>query len=141
MPSEDTRFKPGQSGNPLGQPKLPRDIVEARKLNRVEFERVLNRYIHLSPIEIKEVAENPVTPALEVLVAKIIFMGIKNGDEKRLGFILDRLGIVVKQKISLDGGEDSDGNAKPLQIQRVDLLDRIKQLGEAIKKGDGNGEA
>lgn len=120
-------FKPGESGNPDGRPKLPEDIKEARKLNKIELERILNEYMHMPLKDIQARANLPDTPAFEVLLAKIIAEGIKKGDEKRLGFLLDRVVGPVKAKLSLDGGEDEKGDAKPL---RVELAERIKQATE-----------
>jgi hypothetical protein len=134
-PSPATRFQPGQSGNPNGVPKLPEDIKAARKLNKTEMERVLNLFIHMTAEELQTYMKRPDTTSLELMVGKVVALAISKGDEKRLGFIFDRLGLVVKQKVSLDGGEDATGGVLPLQIARVDLVDRVKQL-----KGETNGQ-
>lgn len=106
---------------------MPDDIREARKLNKIELERVLNEYIYMTLSEIQIRANKTDTPAIEVLLAKILGEGIKRGDEKRLGFLLDRLIGPVKAKLSLDGGEDDKGEVKPLKIE---LAERIKQATE-----------
>lgn len=123
-------FKPGTSGNPNGRPRLPDDIKAARKLNKVELERLLNRYIHMPISEIQRLLKIPIesneTPSIEVLIAKIVAEGIKRGDEKRLGFLLDRLIGPVKMKVSLDGGED--GSPVKMAVEKTDLVERIEQL-------------
>lgn len=124
-PNPKTRFKKGKSGNPNGRPALPEEILKAKKLNRIELERVLNEYVNLSLAEIKSRVENPNTPALEVIIAKIIFEGAKKGDEKRLGFILDRLVGVLKRKVSLDGGED--GSPIGISVSQM-IADEIENI-------------
>lgn len=98
-------FKPGQSGNPNGRPPLPEEVRIARSLNKAEFERIVNEYIHMSLVEIQDRAKDPSTSALEVIIAKIVAEAIKRGDERRLGFILDRLIGPVPKNVQLDSEE------------------------------------
>lgn len=120
-------FKPGESGNPAGREPLPEDIKQARKLNKIELERILNEYLYMTLKEIQVKANHAETPALEVFVAKIIGEGIKKGDHFRLNFLFDRVIGPIKAKLSVDGGEDEKGESKPL---KVELADRIKQFEE-----------
>src|SRR5687768_16998427 len=99
-----TRYKPGQSGNPGGRPRLPEDIKEARQLNRVEFERVANKFLYMTAVEIQAAVRAPETTGLELMVGSIIAKGIKNGDHQRLSFVLDRLIGRVKETIAIEGG-------------------------------------
>lgn len=130
-------FSPGESGNPDGRPPLPEDLKAARKLNKTELERILNEYIHMSLTEIQRRAGHPETSALEVLVAKVLAEGIKRGDEKRLGFLLDRLVGPVKRSVSVEGGEDG---TNPIRLARSDdeIKSRIKEL--IVKTGIEGGE-
>jgi hypothetical protein len=41
-------FRPGQTGNPRGRPRIPDDIKAMRSLNRFELERILN-YVFFAP--------------------------------------------------------------------------------------------
>lgn len=123
-PSPETRFKPGQSGNPEGQKPLPEDIKKARKMNKVEMARILNKYSFLPLEEIKRIASDPATPAIEVAVIKMLGEAIRKGDEKKIGFIFDRLVGPVKTRVSVDG--DIDGN--PLLIAPLTVEDRLRIL-------------
>lgn len=96
-------FKPGQSGNPNGRPPLPPDLKGARQLNKIELERMLNECIYLSASEIKSQLQDPTTPAIRLIVLKIVGEAISKGDEKRLNFLLDRLIGAVKKEIDLGG--------------------------------------
>lgn len=120
-------FKPGECGNPNGRPRVPDDLKKARKANKVEVERILNEYAHLTLSELKERMNDPATTVMELLLAKIITEGIKKGDQMKLNFIWDRTAGPVKTKLSVDGGEDEKGDTKPLQIE---LAERIKQATE-----------
>ena len=117
-------FEPGRSGNPNGRPRLPEDLREARALNKTEFERILNLGIHLTAEELKNRLEAKGTPTIELMVLKIIAAAVNRGDEKRLGFILDRLIGPVPKSVDLSANENSGFKividnyiAKPKEIE------------------------
>lgn len=90
-------FQKGQKGGP-GRPPVPDDIKAARALNTVEFERIANQYLYLSPYEIRLKLSDPSTTAIENAVGRIILQAITKGDQTRLQFFLDRLLGKVKEK-------------------------------------------
>jgi hypothetical protein len=92
-------FQKGQSGNPGGRTKLPDDIKQARKLNQIELERIVNRYLYLDRNELNERVKDPKTPMLEMMVASIIAQAAQKGDQQRLEFILSRLIGKVKDQL------------------------------------------
>lgn len=92
-------FKPGQSGNPKGPPKLSPDVKAARKINRLEFERVATEMLNKTADEIKATAKDPQTRGLELIVSTILMKGIQNGDQFRLNFFLERLIGKVSDKV------------------------------------------
>ena len=96
-------FKPGVSGNPLGAVPVPAELKAARKLTRIELERILNQYLAMTRAEIMDAAKRQDTPVLELMIAQIIAKGVNDGDFKRISFILDRLGFVVTQKVEVAG--------------------------------------
>jgi hypothetical protein len=96
-------FKPGVSGNPGGAIKLPEDIKQARKLTRVELERILNRFVYMTKQEIIDIARDPKTTGLELMIASLVSKATNEGDYKRISFILDRLGFIVAQKMEHSG--------------------------------------
>lgn len=99
--SKDTKFKPGQSGNPSGRPKLPGDIVKAKSLNRVEAQRILNQLVYMSKDEIKAFMKRPDATMLELLIGSIIFKGVEQGDHQRTNFLFERLIGKVKDDIEV----------------------------------------
>ncbi len=90
-------FQPGNSGGP-GQPKIPEEIREARKLNRLEFERILNKYIYVQLGDLHKIIKDPTTPVIDGVVCKILVKGFNDGDPRRLEFVIDRLIGKIKEQ-------------------------------------------
>lgn len=84
-------FEPGQSGNPNGRPPTPEDIKQARKLNCAEFERIANKYLHMTHAELGAAVKSGNATVLEMMVASIISKAVTKGDQIRLEFLLKRL--------------------------------------------------
>lgn len=96
-------FQPGQSGNPAGRVKLPPEIKEARKYNKLEVERILSDYMDKSPAEIDLALNRQDLPAIEIIVAKIVHQAMKRGDQFRFDFLLNRLIGKVKDQVEHSG--------------------------------------
>lgn len=96
------RFKPGQVANPGGRPKLPDDIKEARNINQIEFERIMNRYLFLPADELSVVIGRPETTVLERLVGTILLKGVKRGDVARAEWALNRTLGKVKDRLQIE---------------------------------------
>lgn len=88
----------GQSGNPAGS-KLPEDIKEGRKINRMEVERVFNKLMNAAKDELISIGNDPKTPILEAITARVMAKAYNQGDHQRLNFLLDRLVGKVKETI------------------------------------------
>jgi hypothetical protein len=129
MAKSETSWKPGESGNPEGRVKLPEDIRTAKKLNKIELERLLNLYLTLSDDEIKARLSTSETPQLEKMIASIVTKAIDHGDQQRLTFILDRLVGKVKDEI------DVTVIPRPVIIERhdgtsIELTSEVKEIEE-----------
>jgi len=108
MPREDSQWKPGQSGNPKGRPPTPKDLKGAKELNKVELERILNKYIYMSRSEMNKAIKKKDTPAIELLVISLIQKGMQYGDPRRIEAILERLVGKVKKEVELQGNTIAD---------------------------------
>ena len=106
-------FVKGQSGNPGGRLKLPDDIKEARKLNQIELERLVNKYLWLTADEVKALDKNPATPMMERMILSIVSIAAEKGDQQRLEFILCRLIGKVKDQIEVS-------TVKPYIVNHMD---------------------
>lgn len=99
MPKEDTQFKPGRSGNPLGKPKTPPDLLKAKNLTRIELERLLNKFINMPRGDLAAYANKQDATAMELMMASIVSKAIIQGDTQRLDFLLNRLVGKVPDKV------------------------------------------
>lgn len=52
---------------------------------------MVNRYLYMTAEEIVAAAENPKTPALDLMIASIVKRAVMEGDHMRCEFILKRL--------------------------------------------------
>jgi len=112
-PPDQYKFKKGQSGNPGGMPKIPDDIKEARKLNQIELERIINKYLHMPKNDLQVILKSPNIPMMELMVASIVAKAATGGDHLRLDFILNRIIGKVKDKIEVAA-------VKPYVINNLD---------------------
>ncbi len=119
------RWPKGVSGNPNGRPKLPQDVVEARKLNRNEVERILTRHVRMTKTELESAQKDPNTPALENLIVGVLLEGMKSGDHVRLNFLLDRLIGKPTEHVELEQRTISHNEIFAL-VKELESTDEIK---------------
>lgn len=91
MPKEDGQWKKGQSGNKRGRPRLPETVKKAREINQIEFERVMNKLLYLTPDQVKRRLKNKSLPVVEQLLGQIIHKAAMEGDTKRAEWIMTRM--------------------------------------------------
>lgn len=136
-PKENLRpFKPGQSGNPGGRPKLPDDIKEARKLNQVELERIVNKYLYMDREAVKAAISSPKTPMMELMVASIVAQAAQKGDHLRLDFVLNRM--IGKVKDEKD--HNHNFNVSLRGMPREDVIEIGKDALRYLQDGDGDAD-
>lgn len=93
------KFKPGESGNPGGRPKLPADVKEAKKLTTNKLILTLNKLLFMTDHEILKVIRDPKAFKIEKIVARILQKADQQGDASRLNFLLDRTIGKVTEKV------------------------------------------
>lgn len=121
MPKKDTQFKPGQSGNKSGRPKLPEDIRKASKLTNEEFIRIANRFFSMNRGEIQETLQDPKATLLELIVGGIAVRAAKDNDHMRANFLLDRT--IGKVAETIKHGLD-----KSLHLQLMEAMEQQKKI-------------
>ena len=109
-------FEPGNNANPNGRPRVPEDVKQARKLTRMELERILNEYVYLSKGEITDRLKSTGTPALELIIGSIIVKAVTAGDQQRMNFLLDRLGVRIPESDPVE--EEPEIYSRPPSMRR-----------------------
>lgn len=101
-------FKPGQSGNPKGKPRLPEQTKKLRAINKDKLAIMLNKYANHTLAELEKVANDPATGALELIVISAISDAIQKGDSRAREFIVERM--VGRVPVELDVEADMNMN-------------------------------
>lgn len=129
-------WQKGKSGGP-GAPKMPEEVRQARKLNKVEAERILNKFLNYKLSDLAEFANNANNNVHEMLVARILFEAVKKGDHFKLEWIYSRLFGAVPKTVDVTQN-----------VTTTSLLDRWKDINpedhirliKEIKPGYGSEE-
>lgn len=72
-------------------------------MNKIIFQGLLLKYLNCSLDELKRFKASPDTKALDRIVIAVIINAISKGDEKRLGFLMDRIIGKVKDEVEFTG--------------------------------------
>lgn len=102
-------IKKGEVRNPAGRPPTPEYLKAGKKITKLKFQEILHKYCNHSLEELKLVFSRKTTPALDLVVIKILIEAIRKGDEKKLGFLLDRIIGKVKDEVEVTGDGLSQG--------------------------------
>lgn len=128
---EEHKFKPGQSGNPNGRPKLPPDLIAARNHSREELERAVLRIVWAKEEDVENELLDPETPMIVRIIGRMTMNAFITGDVKTAAFLLDRAGFPVKK-------DDRPSTAALLAAMPLDRLLEIAGQAMQILKGDGD---
>jgi hypothetical protein len=89
-PPLHTRWKPGESGNKTGRPRLPAHLQNIPSLTADEVNKIMSKYTRMSLTELEQVILEKKAPALEMAICSNLIKSITSGDYANLQFILDR---------------------------------------------------
>lgn len=81
-------FKPGQSGNPGGMPRLPESLRGIAVLHAREIVRIIAKYARMTHSDLQVAIEDPGVPAIEAAWAQQIVRAAYKGDGKALERIM-----------------------------------------------------
>lgn len=113
MPGKGRPYKKGHNKPGPGRPPAPPEVKKAANLSMTEARAKLSEYLALSLPELELVLKDRTKPAMDLWVARIVLIGIKNGDQVRLNFMFDRLIGRVKEQVEHTG-------VRPLIIEYSD---------------------
>lgn len=109
-------FKKGQIANPKGGVKLPPEVKTMRLMARIDFQRLADKYLHMTTAELRSVREDDNSTGIESMIASIIIEGRMGGDQRKLDFFLDRtIGKVTEKIVISDPDRDSADRQKKLE--------------------------
>lgn len=111
-PPEHSKWKPGQSGNPSGRPKIPEHLRGVMELTVDELKRTIAKHFRMEKSEIDRVLDNPRSIALDLVIASAIAKAINDGDVHKAEYLFLRSLGKVTEKLELLHPE-------PVVIQRI----------------------
>lgn len=106
-------WKKGQSGNKDGATKDKVSQRVLRKYTKDEIASTLNRLMETSMDELDKIRWAEDVPAIEAVVASVLFWARANGDWSQVEKLLDRCIGKVPQKLE---GEGFGGGAVPITV-------------------------
>lgn len=126
------RFKPGQSGNPSGRPKMSAEARAFRRTSYDEFISKIQEFISLTPKELNNILSQPETTNFSLIFGQMV-RSAAEGDAKARCEITDRLWGKVKE-VTLDDDERKRKD-ELRQIPADQLAAYVRSQMEAAKLG------
>lgn len=121
------RWKPGQSGNPSGKPKIPEALRGIASLTQLETTKLISKYARMTREELEKAVREKNASVLELYIIAVFSKGIENGDPVRLSFLLDRaIGKVPVVK------ETDEELAMRQELQNLSTQELIRIVKEQI---------
>ncbi len=134
-PPPETRFKPGQSGNPGGRFQLPPELKQFRKMKYEEFLDSLQKLGGLPRSEFKLQAEDPSNTMFQGMFSKMLLQA-HDGDRHARTEILERLWGKVKEVHEIQDSSKLEDKIKTLSPEKQEQL--IELLREASQNENGD---
>lgn len=114
-------FKPGQSGNPQGA-RLHDPVTKAlSRLTIDTYREVIEVVLTGNLTALKEMAEHPDTPAIQVGVATAFLKAIKTGDYAVIERIAERIVGKIPDVLNVNSNNNTNLNATVTAIDKTAL--------------------
>lgn len=92
-------FKPGQTGNAKGRPKLSSDVKRVRSLTGEQLKAIGDVLLLGNKERLEEILNSPRSNLLDIWLASVAKKGISKGDMYSLNELLNRLVGKVTDKV------------------------------------------
>ncbi|MDR1952374.1 MAG: DUF5681 domain-containing protein [Elusimicrobiota bacterium] len=120
------KWKPGQSGNPNGRPKISKEYRQFKNMTAEKYKEIIENYFFVNKPALEKYLTDNVAQLsiLELWLANAIVKGINDGDARTLETLMARVVGRPKQDITVDGG---------LSILQAPDIKKIKKWREEDK--------
>ena len=123
-PPKGHTFGKGNNANPKGRPKLPQELLEARKVSKQSFEEKLQTFLRMPMADLEEKMngyKKSGEVCLDMLVGSIIVKAIMEGCISRMNFLLNRMGVNSEfaehdPTLNMVGDQQASEDAAPFYI-------------------------
>jgi len=118
-------YSKGQSGNPNGRPKkFITTVTKETGYKKSQVTDCMLSMLKMPLLEIKQLADDPKTPSLEVMLARAIHGDCKRGELKNLSEILNRSFGKPKEQVELSGEIDITS-----ELTKDELKKELEKMG------------
>lgn len=97
-------FKPGQSGNPEGRPRIPENLRSVRPLSHDEMIRIVSKLLRMNVCDLESIKIENVS-SIEAMIITVIIKAIQNGDTNKIEFLLNRCGLKIKDIVEIQSSK------------------------------------
>lgn len=122
------QWKKGQTGNPNGRPPISPAQRALKNLTVETYREVIELVLTGNVADLKAMAENPNTPAIQVGVAVSFMKAIKSGDYAIIERIAERIVGKIPDVVHVNSNNNTNMN-----ISAVDRV-KLKAAMDAIEK-------
>lgn len=129
-PPKHSQFKKGNKANPLGGNAHNPALKALKKLTVDTYREVIELVLQGKVDDLKAMAQNPDTPAVQVGIAVSFLKAIKNGDYNVIERIAERIVGKIPDVIHMNSQVTASINAQIKTIDPVALraaMDKLKQ--------------
>lgn len=128
--------KGGPSFNPNGPLPVGDAQKAVRKLTRLEFETIGNKFLKMTTEDMERAFANKAKmPVIEVCIMSILYHAIKEGDQKRLDWITDRLiGSPVRKYAVVVHEQEDEKSEAPVAMSNQERIDMLEKYTEMLRK-------
>ena len=132
-PPEHTRFKPGESGNRSGRPKLTPELKAIKQLTTDELKRIISKHFRTTYEELEKIDKNPKETGLNRLLVSSILRAIKEGDPYKAEALFQRCLGKITEKVEVNHPE-------PVVIKKIGGDETILDAEHVNEDEEGGGE-
>ncbi len=106
FPNDDTKFKPGESGNPNGRPKKIYNLLKQSGYSKDDIRDAFEEIGWQNTDDLKAVLEDETKPVILKVIAKAFLRGAEKGDFRYVSEILTHAIGKPKEQVDVTSGGD-----------------------------------